>query len=155
MINFISGDILKATSGYLGQGVAEGNQEGLGTGLALKISKKWPDVQSSFKKHCRSGRFKGGSVWTCPPSEGKPGCIYLATQPDMYHAKLSYLRKALRKMSQWAISNSVARVHLPKVGAGLGKLSWEHEVKPLMIELLADSDTEYFVYEEFTHEMEK
>ena len=154
MIKFVSGDILRTTSGYVGQGVAEGNQEGLGTGLALKISKKWPDVQSAFKRHCRSGRFKSGSVWTCPPSAGKPGFIYLATQPDMYHAKLSYLRRALRRVSQWADSNRVARVHLPKIGAGLGKLSWKNEVKPLMMELLGDSNTEYVVYEGFTHEME-
>ena len=154
MIKFVSGDILKAADGYIVQGVAEGNQEGLGTGLALKISKKWPDVQSAFKKHCRSGAFRGGSIWTHQPADDRPGFVYLATQPDMYHAKLSYLRKALRKMSRWADSNGLDRIHLPKIGAGLGKLSWKDEVKPLLIELLGDRDTEYLVYEDFTRDME-
>lgn len=42
MIEFTSGDLLQSQTQYIAQGVAEGNQEGLGTGLALKISKRWP-----------------------------------------------------------------------------------------------------------------
>ena len=91
-VKFTSGDLLKASAQYIAQGVVEGNQEGLGTGLALKISRKWPQAQSAFKKHARGGRFKGGSVWVFPPEEGQPGIIYLATQPDMYHAIMYYLR---------------------------------------------------------------
>ena len=66
MIRFCSGDLLKSPEHYIAQGVAEGNQEGLGTGLALKISKQWPEVQAAFKKYSRSGRSKGGSIWVCP-----------------------------------------------------------------------------------------
>ena len=36
------GDLLQAAQAYIAQGVAEGNQEGLGTGLAQKIRAKWP-----------------------------------------------------------------------------------------------------------------
>jgi hypothetical protein len=39
MIFFISGDILQSQEQFIAQGVATGLQEGLGTGLALKISK--------------------------------------------------------------------------------------------------------------------
>ena len=38
MINYISGDILTTEDEWLVQGVAAGSQEGLGSGLALKIS---------------------------------------------------------------------------------------------------------------------
>jgi len=62
MIEFTSGDLLQSDAQFIAQGVAEGNQEGLGTGLALKISKRWPDVQSAFKKHARSGTFNGRRV---------------------------------------------------------------------------------------------
>ncbi|ESY22356.1 MULTISPECIES: hypothetical protein [unclassified Mesorhizobium] len=60
MIVFVTGDLLAAQESYIAQGVAEGNQEGLGTGLALKISKKWPNVQAAFKKYARTGRF----IWS-------------------------------------------------------------------------------------------
>ena len=62
MIVFVAGDLLTAKESYIAQGVAEGNQEGLGTGLALKISKKWPNVQAAFKKYARAGKFTGGRI---------------------------------------------------------------------------------------------
>ncbi len=150
MITFTSGDLLQAPQQYIAQGVAEGNQEGLGTGLAFKITRKWPEVQAAFKRYTRSGRFRGGDLWVCPPADQRPGVIYLATQPDMYHATLPYLRKAIRRLVNWADSNTVKDIGLPKLGAGLGKLSWDQEVKPLFEELLTDAQCLFVVYEEFT-----
>ncbi len=153
-IRFVEGDLLAATENYIAQGVAEGNQEGLGTGLAFKISRKWPEVQSAFKKHARGGRFKGGDLWVCPPDDTRPGFIYMATQPDMYHATLPYLRKATRKLADWTSVNGAKSVALPKIGAGLGKLSWQDEVKPLLCEYLGNGSTDFVVYETFRNELE-
>ena len=154
MITFVSGDLLQASQQYIAQGVAEGNQEGLGTGLALKITRKWPEVQTAFKRHTRSGRFRAGDLWVCSPTEDRPGLIYLATQPDMYHAKLSYLRKAIKRLAKWSDENSVADIGLPKIGAGLGKLCWENEVKPLLIETLSNATCRFLVYEDYRLEDE-
>lgn len=154
MIVFVAGDLLTAEENYIAQGVAEGNQEGLGTGLALKISRKWPDVQAAFKKYARTGKFTGGQLWTLEPNSDRPGFVYLATQPDMYHATLPYLRKAIRGLAKWADKNSIESVALPKIGSGLGKLSWHEDVKPLLVELLADRTTRYVVYETFLNEFE-
>lgn len=154
MIVFVAGDLLTAKESYIAQGVAEGNQEGLGTGLALKISKKWPNVQAAFKKYARAGKFTGGQVWTLEPDGNQPGFIYLATQPDMYHATLPYLRKAVRGLAKWADKNGIESIALPKIGSGLGKLSWNDEVKPLLIEQLTLGPTRYVVYETFLNEFE-
>jgi O-acetyl-ADP-ribose deacetylase (regulator of RNase III) len=155
MIVFVAGDLLTAKETYIAQGVAEGNQEGLGTGLALKISRKWPNVQASFKKHARTGKFEGGQIWILAPDGDQPGFIYLATQPDMYHATLPYLRKAVRGLAKWADRNLIESVALPKVGSGLGKLSWHDEVKPLLVEHLTPGVTRYVVYETFVNEFER
>ncbi|MES0185546.1 hypothetical protein NKK48_12640 [Mesorhizobium sp. C386A] len=96
MIVFVTGDLLAAQESYIAQGVAEGNQEGLGTGLALKISKKWPNVQAAFKKYARTGRFIGGHIWTLEPDGNQPGFIYLATQPNMYHATSLFTESSSR-----------------------------------------------------------
>jgi O-acetyl-ADP-ribose deacetylase (regulator of RNase III) len=154
MISFVSGDILQANEQYIAQGVAEGNQEGLGTGLALKISTRWPAAQSAFKRHCRSGMFTGGSLWAFPPTHNTPGIIYLATQPDMYHATMPYLRKALRELASWTQKNEVESVALPKIAAGLGKLSWPDDVRPILIRYLDSADCKFAVYEHFTQAME-
>jgi O-acetyl-ADP-ribose deacetylase (regulator of RNase III) len=154
MIRFVSGDILQAREQYIAQGVAAGNQEGLGTGLAFKISSRWPQVQAAFKRYARQGRFTGGDIWVHPPSEDGPGFIYLATQPDMYHATLPFLRRSVRKLTSWARTSAVESIALPKIGAGLGKLSWPEEVKPLLIESFRDHPCAFMVYEDYTHEMD-
>lgn len=149
MLHFISGDLLTAKEDYIAQGVAEGNQEGLGTGLAFQISSRWPEVQSKFKKHARQGNFKGGEILVIEPTAKTPGFVYMATQPDMYHAKLNYLRKSLKNLAKWTAEKQIRSVALPKIGAGLGKLDWQTEVKPLFVEYLESSICIFVVYEDF------
>ena len=83
-----------------------------------------------------------------------PGVVYMATQPDMYHATMPYLRRSLRELRKWAEKNAIASVAMPKIGAGLGKLSWEKEVKPLVEEALAGSPVMFVVYETFRNDHE-
>ena len=155
MIKFVAGDILRTKTQYLAQSVAVGSQEGLGTGLALKISKKWADAQKQFKRFTLNNKFDGGNLFVAPPEESRPGIIYIATQPDMYHAALPFLNKGLRNLSAFCLRNKVESVSLPKIGAGLGKLGWETEVKPLMLKHLQAAATLFPVYEDFKDEHEK
>ena len=152
MLSFITGDILQSTEAYIAQGVAMGNQEGLGTGLAFKISERWPDVQIAFKRYVRSHKFKGGDLWIYKPSEKRPGFFYLATQPDMYHATLPFVRRSLKKLTRYTSDNTIQSVALPKIASGLGKLSWEEEIRPLFVQLLTPGDCRFVVYERYTHE---
>jgi O-acetyl-ADP-ribose deacetylase (regulator of RNase III) len=154
MIEFVSGDILQTTTKYLAQGVAVGSQEGLGTGLALKISTKWADAQKQFKKYTFNNKFESGDIFVAFPTEDRPGIIYIATQPDMYHAVLSYLNKGLRNLVSYCNKKNIESVSVPKIGAGLGKLDWESEVKPLMIRHFEKSETLFQVYEDFKNEYE-
>lgn len=155
MIHWTGGNILDAETGYVAQGVATGSQEGLGTGLALKISQKWPEAQKQFKKFTRNKKFEGGDIFVTHPSGAEPAIIYIATQPDMYHAELSYLNRGLKNLANFCVKNNVASISLPKVGAGLGKLDWETEVKPLIVKHLGDIDSNVFVFEDFKNEYEK
>jgi O-acetyl-ADP-ribose deacetylase (regulator of RNase III) len=149
MIKFVSGDILQTRSAYIAQGVATDSQEGIGTGLALKISSKWPEAQKHFKQFTRSQRFQGGDVFVVAPTKSRPGIIYIATQPDMYQASLSFLNRGLRKLARYCVKQKIESISLPKIGAGLGKLDWEEEVKPLLLKHLEGLDTTFFVYEDF------
>lgn len=155
MIKFVSGDILQTTTQYIAQGVATGSQEGMGTGLAFKISTKWTDVQKDFKKFTRNNKFEGGDIFVVAPNENRLGVIYIANQPDMYHATLPYLNKGLKNLATYCLKNKIQSVSIPKIGAGLGKLNWETEVKPLMFQHLQDGDTIFYVFEGFKNEFEK
>lgn len=44
---------------------------------------------------------------------------------------------------------------MPKIGAGLGKLSRDQDVKPAMIEYLSPCDCRFVVYEDFKIEVEQ
>lgn len=154
MLKFVSGDILQTKAQYLAQGVAVGSQEGLGTGLALKISTKWPTIQKQFKKYTHSRKFAGGDLFAVPPAPDHPGLLYLATQPDMYQASRAFLNRAVRNLARYCEAQGIQTVALPKIGAGLGKLDWEMDVKPLLQQHLAERDTVFFVYEEFKLEYE-
>ncbi len=155
MIKFVSGDILKTTSSYIAQGVATESQEGMGTGLALKMSTKWPDVQRHFKQFTRSQKFQGGDIFVVAPTRNRPGIIYIATQPDMYQASLSFLNRGLRKLARYCVKHRVESVSLPRIGAGLGKLDWDDEVKPLLVKHLADLETTFLIFEDFKVEYER
>ena len=57
MIKYISGDILLSKDEYIAQGVAVGSQEGLGTGLAFKLSSQFPEIQKLFKMCIRDSPY--------------------------------------------------------------------------------------------------
>jgi O-acetyl-ADP-ribose deacetylase (regulator of RNase III) len=110
MIKLVSGDILRTTSEYLAHGVAIGSQESPGTGLALKISSRWPEVQKHFRQFTRGNKFQGGDLFVVAPARNRPGVIYIATQPDLYHATLPFLNRGLRKLARYCVKNKIARV---------------------------------------------
>ncbi|HJG12524.1 MAG TPA: macro domain-containing protein, partial [Bacteroides xylanisolvens] len=141
MIKYISGDILQSKDEYIAQGVAVGSQEGLGTGLAFKLSSQFPEIQKLFKKYTRNTKFQAGDMFIGEIKGFSPGIIYIATQPDMYHAELTYLNKGLKRLKKVCESRGIKTVSLPKIGAGLGKLDWNSEVKPLLESNLSDCET--------------
>ena len=154
MIKFVSGDILRATSKYIALGVATGAQEGSGTGLALRISTKWPDAQKHFKQFARGNKFLGGDLFVVAPSRNRPGIIYIATQQEMYEASLSFLNRGLRKLERYCVKRDIESVSLPMIGSGPGQLDWELETRPLMMKFLDGGDTRFFIYEDCKNEYE-
>lgn len=61
----------------------------------------------------------------------------------MYHASKTFLNRALRNLAKYCEAKRIVTVALPKIGAGLGKLSWETAVCPL-----------FSIYEDFKLEYE-
>src|SRR6267378_312464 len=141
MIKYVSGDILRANSEYIAHGVATGSQQGADTVLASQISKRFPEVQKHFRQFTRGNRFQGGDLFVVSPARNRPGIIYIATQPDMYHASLPFLNRGLRKLSRYCVKHRIKSVSLPRIGAGLGKLDWDTETKPLLLKHLEDGET--------------
>ncbi len=72
----------------------------------------------------------------------------------MYHASKTFLNRALRNLAKYCEAKRIVTVALPKIGAGLGKLSWETAVCPLLQKHLGESRTLFSIYEDFKLEYE-
>jgi O-acetyl-ADP-ribose deacetylase (regulator of RNase III) len=144
MIKFISGDILRATSQYIVTGVATGTQENPGTGLALKISSRWPDAQKHLRQFARGNRFLGGDLFVVAPARNRPGIIYIAIQGVTADVTSSFLNTGLRKLERYCAKRGVESVSVP----GMGSLDWETETKPLMMKYFEYGKTVFYVYED-------
>jgi hypothetical protein len=116
-----------------------------GTGLALKISTKWPDAKA-FQAVRAQQQIQGGDLFVVAPARNRPGVIYIATSRTVYGGSLSFLNWT-RKLERYCVKRSIS-VALPKIGSGLGKLDWETEVKPLMMKFLESGDTCFYIYED-------
>ena len=148
MIKFVSGDILRATSQYIVTGVATGTHENPGTGLALKISSKWPDAQKHLRQFARGNMFLGGDLFVVAPVKNRPGIIYVASRGETDDMTSSFLNTGLRKLERYAAKRGIESVSVPGMKGGLSSLDWETETKPLMLKYFEYGKTVFYVYED-------
>lgn len=112
----------------------------MGSGVALAIRKKWPSVFDDYKSVIQSGSFSLGDVVVSQIENdrfvfngitqeyyGRSGGPY-ATLENVERC-LHETRKMIDQLS--AINNRTYTVALPKIGCGLGGLSWD-DVEPLV-----------------------
>ena len=64
------------------------------------------------------------------------------------------MNKGLKRLKKVCVNRGIKTVSLPKIGAGLGKLDWNSEVKPLLENILSDCETVFNVYEDYKIEYE-
>ena len=81
--------------------------------------------------------------------------MYIATQPDMYHATRPYLNRGLRNLAAYCEKQHIGSVALPKIGAGLGELDWQADARPLLLQHLSSGETRFVVYEDYNHAYEQ
>ena len=132
-VQLTSGDILTVQRGIICHGV--NCQARMGSGLALSIRRKWPKVFSEYEQFAKSLRDPLGSFQL------------VAVGTDLYVANLFTQRyygrdgkryadlDAIRSTASMAIERAKQlelEIFFPKIGAGLGGLSWEDEVLPAL-----------------------
>ncbi|MCB9601486.1 MAG: macro domain-containing protein [Sandaracinus sp.] len=120
----------------------------MGKGIAIEFRARFPKMYAEYKNRCLAGTFALGDVF-CWRS-GAVTVFNLGTQKSWRtKAELGAIEQALRTMVDEAQTLGVRRIGLPRIGAGLGGLSWDAEVKPLL-ERIGDATTvELVVFETF------
>jgi len=117
-------------------------------GIAVQFKARWPRMFEEYAARCADGRFTLGDVFVW--SEGEHTIYNLATQAHWRKkAQFPALARSLRKMVELAGNAGIARVGLPRIGAGLGGLDWVR-VRRLIAEVgEAAPKVELVVFEQF------
>lgn len=122
----------------------------MGKGIALSIKKRWPQLYAEYRQLCKEHRFKLGDVFAW--SDGKITIFNLATQPAPGKpASMAAIEQALERMLQIATERRIPSIGLPRIGAGLGKLSWP-PIRDLIARVGSASPVRLVVFEEYRPE---
>lgn len=119
----------------------------MGKGIAVEFKKRYPDMFAEYRRRCRKGQFTLGDVFMW---ENEHEVVFnLATQRTWRtKAELDAIREALQEMICLAENTGLNRIGLPRIGAGLGGLPWEH-VRDVIAEAGARTTVELVVFEEY------
>lgn len=147
MINYVKGDILQSTDEAVVNPV---NCLGvMGAGLAKQFREKYPHMFLAYKSVCDKGHLQIGDLFVYNTDLAAPKLII--NMPTKIHwkypSKMLYVEEGLWALRIYIQNNNVLSVSIPKIGTGLGKLSWA-DVKILIELMLSDlQHVEINIYE--------
>jgi len=125
MIEFVSvrGDLLQSKDDVLVNAV---NKVGvMGAGIALEFKNKFPDMFESYKKFYTGANFRQDChVWK---EDGTGQFIFNFVTKDHFIDKSNYglVEDSMDQLIQFIKSKRMIKsISMPKVGCGLGGLSW-------------------------------
>ena len=145
MIVYCTGDIFLTKS----QGIAHGcNCMGImGAGVAYTIKNIYSNVYRTYRNRCLGNMFKPGDVYIDRTYD--KWIINMATQNKFHDANMKWINKCF----EWIIKNKdVEKLNsfaIPRIGCGLGGLTWDIVKKESVEKYFRDSDINVFVYEEY------
>ena len=135
----------------------------MGKGLALEFKQRYPEMYQAYRRACVEGRLVIGKVhiWDIPEtgaewSSVKPGdisvVINLPTKANwrspsfwtQIEPAARFMVKALQYIKYPVLFGFRPRIGIPRLGSGLGGLSWT-DIKPLLEPILAPLEPAYEV----------
>jgi O-acetyl-ADP-ribose deacetylase (regulator of RNase III) len=119
----------------------------MGKGIAVEFKARYPRMYEEYKRRCTAGTFKPGDVFEW--REGELTIFNLGTQATWRtKATLPAIEAAVSEMVRLGAEHEIARIGLPRIGAGLGGLRWD-DVRALIARIGGETPVELVVFEEF------
>ena len=140
-VQYQTGDIFTADTQVIVNAV---NCKGaMGKGLALAFKQRYPAMFVVYQQECRTGKLRIGQ-----PILYRESTPWILNFPTKDHwrdpSKLEYLEQGLQYFVDHYKDMGIQSITFPKLGAGLGKLSWD-TVGPLMVKYLRQVDCEVVI----------
>ncbi len=119
----------------------------MGKGIALEVRRRFPAMYDEYRRRCRAGTFGLGDVFVWR-QDGRT-VFNLGTQKTWKTpADLTAVEAAVKEMVRLAEECGIARIGMPRIGAGLGRLDW-NAVKETLTRIGASTRVELIVFEEY------
>ena len=99
----------------------------MGRGLALAFKRRYPAHFAAYRRACRAGTLRPGTVHV---DDLGPGASprFLVALPTKRHwrdpARLDDVARSVRALAGALVERRIASVAIPKLGCGLGGLAW-------------------------------
>ena len=107
---------------------------GFGSGVAGAIRKKWPSAYEAFKENGVGEDLLGQVnllLYSDQPVIANAYTQLMYGPGDKRYADPSAIEKTMMQVAEYCDA-AETDLFMPKVGCGLGGLSWEDEVKPIV-----------------------
>lgn len=117
----------------------------MGAGLARAFAERHRGLAGAYRAACRSGLHRPDApfAWTHPG--GAVLCV--ATKRHWRDpSDIADVRVAAAAMFAWIADHEPASVAIPALGCGLGGLSWERQVRPLIEAGAAECRAQLLIY---------
>jgi len=147
------GDLLQSDAVALVNPV---NTQGvMGKGLALQFKRAFPD---NFEYMCCNTNslprpIMPGDVIGYKVLNGTKWVLNLATKQHWRNpSRLIWIENGIRNLLDFISRNGVPQITsiaIPMIGCGNGGLSWENEVRPVIMKVLYDDDNNTILYQRF------
>ncbi|HYG70575.1 MAG TPA: macro domain-containing protein [Anaeromyxobacteraceae bacterium] len=135
MLEELTGDLLLAPEPVIAHGC---NCRGLfGAGVAGQVRARYPAAYRAYLAAYRQGTLRPGGYGLVPVGAGRfVANLYTQDRPGQ-HAELLAIERAIVKLSFDLRALGIHTIAIPRLGCGIGGLSWEKEVKPVLSEIAA------------------
>lgn len=154
MIEYLKKDITTITEGVIAHGV--NCQGAMGSGVAGALRRKYPQIFTRYSNIC--GMYTKNSSWLL----GLVDFVEISRETDPFlmvancFTQEYYGRDGKRYADPRAISQSIDKaihvavsvvvpLYMPKIGCGLGGLSWDEEIEPIIGEIANRYNTTIYV----------
>ena len=132
----------------------------MGKGLAKVMKSIYPWAFDDYVKKCKSNVLRPGEivVSTHPQTliefEQPPPVIIHAATKDHWRnkTKIEWINSVLKQLDEFMTNSPLNTIAIPKLGCGLGGLSWDLQVKQLFKQRFSNVDYDVIVFDKPTEE---